>query len=79
MPTANRRVNISLNIVIPITTAVSGSNAPMIAVGVEPIWRTAITINTKDITVGTNASIIANIHIEEVVSNCKWLLLSKND
>ena len=44
MPAASRSVKLSPKTVTPIITAVSGSSAPMIAVGVEPIRCTETTI-----------------------------------
>ena len=41
MPAANRSEKGSLNTKTPISTAVSGSKAPRIAVGVEPIYLAA--------------------------------------
>lgn len=79
MPIASRGVNDSPKTVMPIITAVSGSKAPIMAVGVEPMCFTAITINTNEMTVGTNASINANSHIEGVDKSCKWLPLSKRE
>ena len=53
MPHAMRRVITSPNSIMPSTAAVTGSSAPIMAVGVEPMQRMAMAINTSDMTVGT--------------------------
>ena len=70
IPMARRAVNVSPNIVTPIITAVRGSSAPIMAVGVEPMYFTDSVIMMSDITVGPSASIEANPHIDGVVSIC---------
>lgn len=52
IPSVRRGVIISPNTITPITTAVNGSSAPIMAVGVEPTNFTAIAIVTSDTTVG---------------------------
>ena len=59
MPMAMFVVNASWKIVTPTTTAVIGSNEPMMAVGVEPISSIERVIVTSEIMVGTMASIMA--------------------
>ena len=54
IPTANWMVSVSSKTRTPMATAVSGSKAPMIAVGVAPTSWTAIVINTSDRMVGTS-------------------------
>ena len=71
MPKASRCVNASPNTHTPMATAVSGSNAPRMAVGVEPMLRTDIDMVTREITVGRIASIMAKNHINGVVSGCR--------
>ena len=59
LPMAIDGVNASPNTKMPTTTAVTGSNAPMIAVGVEPTSSMARVMVTNEITVGATASITA--------------------
>ena len=54
IPNARRNVNISPKTVIPTNAAVTGSKAPMMAVGVDPMHCIDIAMNTSDITVGTS-------------------------
>lgn len=68
IPKVSLAVSVSPNTVTPIITAVRGSSAPIIAVGVDPNSLTAIVIVTSDIMVGTNASIKAYNQEEDVVS-----------
>lgn len=70
MPTARRVVNDSPKQKQPMATAVIGSSAPRIAVGVEPISLTAIAISTNESTVGISASCAAYSHWCGVVSSC---------
>lgn len=51
-------------------TAVIGSMAPMMAVGVEPMLCTATTISISDSTVGITANWTAYAHCLMVVSIC---------
>ena len=51
-PMAMCRVMTSLNISTPMKTAVTGSNAPRIAVGVEPMYCIAFVVQNSDSTVG---------------------------
>ena len=62
IPAMSRVVSDSPKTVTPIATAVTGSKAPRIAVGVEPIIFTALTINISDKTVGTKPSIKPQPH-----------------
>ena len=55
-------VNCSWKNKIPKNIAVNGSNAPKIAVLVEPMSWIAIVIVSKEIIVGNNANPIANSH-----------------
>lgn len=56
MPIRRREVSGSLKTKVPIATAVTGSSEPMMAVGVEPMRRTAIAIVTSEMSVGTMPS-----------------------
>ena len=62
MPTMSLRVNDSPNTMTPMATAVNGSKAPMMAVGVAPTSCTAMVIKTNDNTVGTSPSQAAKNH-----------------
>ena len=59
MPNARRNVKCSPKHRTPMATAVIGSSAPMMAVGVEPMSCTATTISTSESTVGSSASCVA--------------------
>ena len=56
MPMRRREVRGSLNTMVPMATAVTGSSEPMMAVGVEPMRRTAMAIVTSALSVGTMPS-----------------------
>ena len=56
IPQHNRNVNDSPKTVTPKNTAVNGSKAPRIAVGVEPIYWMAPVVQRKDMAVGKTAS-----------------------
>ena len=56
MPSAKLTENGSPKIITPINTAVSGSNAPIMEVVVDPIRFKAIVIKQSERTVGTIAS-----------------------
>lgn len=56
MPSAKLTENGSPKIITPINTAVSGSNAPIMEVEVDPIRFKAIVIRQRERTVGTIAS-----------------------
>ena len=58
-PILSLKVNFSPKIVIPKHIAVTGSNAPNMAVGVEPIYWMALVVHKKEIAVGKMAN--ANI------------------
>ena len=62
MPAARRKVSDSPNTITPMATAVSGSKAPMMAVGVAPTSCTATVISTSERTVGTSPSQQAKNH-----------------
>lgn len=63
IPHSIRGVNASPNTVTPIMTAVTGSNAPRIAVGVEPMYCMALVVHRNDIAVGNMASAMRLPHI----------------
>ena len=56
MPMRRREVSGSLNTMVPMATAVTGSSEPMMAVGVEPMRRTAMAMVTSEMSVGTMPS-----------------------
>ena len=56
MPIPRRNENVSPKRKMPISTAVSGSRAPIIAVGVEPMYLAAYTIITNARIAGTTAN-----------------------
>ena len=56
MPMRRREVRGSLNTMVPMATAVTGSSEPMMAVGVEPMRRTAMAMVTSEMSVGTMPS-----------------------
>ena len=58
IPQHNLGVRLSPKIVTPKNTAVTGSKAPRIAVGVEPMYCTACVVQRKDIAVGKIANAI---------------------
>ena len=60
MPKASRRVKSSPKRKMPISTAVRGSSAPMMAVGVEPMYLAAYTIITKARMAGTTGDAARN-------------------
>lgn len=62
IPQHNRNVNDSPKTVTPKNTAVNGSKAPRIAVGVEPIYWTASVVQRKEIAVGNMAKAIRLPH-----------------
>ena len=62
IPAIRRVVSVSPKTVTPMATAVTGSKAPKIAVGVEPIIFTAFTIKISESTVGTKPSIKPQPH-----------------
>lgn len=63
IPQASRAVNGSSKRVTPMATAVSGSRAPSMAVGVYPMMRTATDMVTRETTVGRMANREAKNHI----------------
>ena len=63
IPQAKRWVNASPKTHTPTATAVSGSRAPSMAVGVEPMLRTDMDMVTSDMTVGRRASKMAKNHM----------------
>ena len=56
MPMRSRVVRRSSKTSVPMATAVTGSSEPMMAVGVEPMSRTAMAIVTREMSVGTMPS-----------------------
>ena len=54
-PMLSRRVSISPNTVTPKNMAVTGSSAPRMAVGVEPIYWMALVVHRNDTAVGKTA------------------------
>ena len=62
MPQLMRGVRDSPNIVTPKNTAVRGSNAPNIAVGVDPMYCMAIVVHKNDTAVGKMANAIRLPH-----------------
>ena len=71
MPKLMRTVKTSPNNIMPKTAAVTGSSAPIMAVGVEPIHCIAIAIKTNEMTVGTKPQVNAMLHCMGVWSICK--------
>ena len=59
----------SSNTTTPMTTAVVGSKAPSMAVGVDPIYRAAYTIITNAMIAGTMASHDTQSHALAVVGS----------
>ena len=55
-PDISRTESVSPNTPTPTITAVTGSKAPKIAVGVEPIYWTALVVHKKEMAVGKRAS-----------------------
>ena len=70
MPRIMRGVSCSPKISTPKNKAVTGSKAPRIAVGVEPMYCMAFVIVTNEITVGKTASEIAFTHNKGVGISC---------
>ena len=70
-PTPIRNVKRSPKTMTPKNNAVTGSSAPRIAVGVEPMRRMAPAIVTSETIVGNNASETALIHIRGEGTACK--------
>ena len=66
-------VRLPPNTNIEMAKAVSGSNAPIIDAGVEPIMRMLRVTNTNDITVGNRAKPIVFIHMVGVESGGRFL------
>ena len=56
MPMRSRVVRRSSKTSVPMATAVTGSSEPMMAVGVEPMSRTAMAIVISEMSVGTMPS-----------------------
>lgn len=69
-PMLSRVVNDSPNAKMPMRMPVSGSMAPNMAVGVEPMLCTATVVQRKETTVGRNASAMPHPHISGVVG--RW-------
>ena len=70
MPKLIRMVKTSPNKRMPNRAAVTGSSAPIMAVGVEPMHCIAIAINTREMTVGTKPKVNAMLHCRGVWSIC---------
>lgn len=70
-PTPMRSVNRSPKTMTPKNNAVTGSSAPRIAVGVEPMRRMAPAIVTSETIVGNSASETALTHIRGEGMTCK--------
>ena len=79
IPMAIFSVKSSLNNKTPIATAVSGSRAPMIEVGVDPIIFIALTIKVKEMMVGTMARKIAPIKAIGLFNGSNRLLDAVNE
>ena len=67
------KVIVSENNKTPKNIAVKGSNAPIIAVVVEPTSRIAIFIVSKDIIVGKTANAIAQAKTFQSLIGCNWV------
>lgn len=81
IPVASFGVNDSPNIVTPNITAVTGSNAPRIAVGVEPIYWMAFVVDTKDMAVGKRAKatiLPQRNHLEGTISSLPAKIMAMN-
>jgi len=70
MPPAERSVIRSPKTVIPKKMAVSGSNAPRMAVGVEPIYWMARVVATNDTQVGSSASAATQSQCSGSLGSC---------
>ncbi|CCZ95622.1 unknown [Alistipes sp. CAG:53] len=66
-----RSVNRSPKTATPKNNAVTGSSAPRIAVGVEPMRRMAPAIATSETIVGKSASATALTHIRGEGTGCR--------
>ena len=74
IPTANRSVKGSPKHKQLTTTAVTGSKAPSMAVGVLPMLLIATLIKNNDNTVGNNANCKAHNHCVPLCRTCKGSL-----
>lgn len=72
IPVASFGVNASPKIVTPKMTAVTGSKAPRIAVGVEPIYWMALVVDTKDMAVGKRANATILPHRNHLEGTISW-------
>ena len=70
-PVPMRSVNRSPKTATPKNNAVTGSSAPRIAVGVEPMRRMAPAIATSETIVGKSASATALTHIRDEGTGCR--------
>ena len=70
MPMSRREVRGSLKTRVPMATAVTGSSEPMMAVGVEPMRRTAMAMVTSEMSVGTMPSMSEKPNWVVVVRGC---------
>lgn len=71
IPQHNLGVRLSPKIVTPKNTAVTGSKAPRMAVGVEPIYCTACVVQRKDMAVGKIANAIRFPHKYHLSTTCR--------
>ena len=77
IPTTNRSVIGSLNIVTAKKTAETGSNAPNIATGVEPIFWIAALVQIREKAVGKNAIAKASAQSHAELLSTLKLFMSK--
>ena len=70
MPVRSRDVMRSSTTSAPMATAVTGSSEPMMAVGVEPMSRTAMAIVTSEMSVGTMPSMSEKANWVGVLRGC---------
>ena len=70
IPIPNLHVKDSPNSVHPMKTAVTGSRAPIMADGVDPMCLMAIVIKKRLSTVGSSANCIAPAHSNGPWSHC---------
>ena len=70
MPIRSRDVIRSSKTSAPMATAVTGSSEPIMAVGVEPMRRTAMAIVTREMSVGTMPSMSEKANWVGVLRGC---------
>lgn len=61
-PDISRRLNVSSKTNMPMSTAVTGSNAPKIAVGVDPMYWMALVVQRNEMAVGKSAKPKTSAH-----------------